>query len=79
MLALVIGVSLAFAAPPVPTAVERWGQWELELDGPMTGNPFVDVEIDATFSLSSRSEKYVRGCARAGVWKTTPTLVYACL
>lgn len=76
MLALVIGVSVA--APPVPTAVERWGQWELELDGPTTGNPFVDVEIDATFSLSSRSGKYV-AVRVLGVWKNTPTLPYTCL
>lgn len=42
---------LVGTAPPAPTSVERWGQWELELDGPPTGNPFMDVQIEAAFSM----------------------------
>jgi len=33
-----------------PASVERWGLFELELEGPDEGNPFVDVRLDAVFS-----------------------------
>ena len=33
-----------------PPVVERWGVFELEIDGPEHGNPFVDVELTATFT-----------------------------
>jgi hypothetical protein len=31
-------------------SVERWGVFELELNGPSTGNPFVDVRFGAVFT-----------------------------
>ena len=34
--------------------IERWGTYELTLDGPQTGNPFVDVELTAEFRLNDR-------------------------
>jgi hypothetical protein len=35
--------------------VERWGQVELNFTAPSTGNPFVDVELGATFVLQEAS------------------------
>jgi len=39
-----------FASAAAPTRVEQWGLFELNLNGPTTGNPFVDVELSAQFS-----------------------------
>ena len=36
-----------------PVTVERWGVFELSIDGPAHGNPFVDVELTATFTLGN--------------------------
>lgn len=33
-----------------PASVERWGTFELELKGPVEGNPFVDVWLSAVFT-----------------------------
>lgn len=35
--------------------VEQWGTAEIELAGPREGNPFVDVELSATFRQGTRS------------------------
>ncbi|HEY8456804.1 MAG TPA: DUF5060 domain-containing protein [Actinopolymorphaceae bacterium] len=35
--------------------VERWGIFELALDGPQTGNPFAEVELHATFQHRNRT------------------------
>ncbi|MEE2627959.1 MAG: DUF5060 domain-containing protein, partial [Candidatus Latescibacterota bacterium] len=32
------------------TAVEQWARFEVRLDGPSAGNPFVDVQLIAEFS-----------------------------
>ena len=32
--------------------IERWGTYELTLNGPQSGNPFVDVELTAEFRLN---------------------------
>jgi hypothetical protein len=37
-----------------PQQVERWGIFELSLDGPAEGNPFVDVKFGAHFSQGHR-------------------------
>ena len=34
--------------------VERWGVFELVLEGPASGNPFVDVALSAQFSHQNR-------------------------
>jgi hypothetical protein len=59
--------SLAALANAVPSAlaetahagaqsnVPQWEVFELTLDGPATGNPFLDVQLTATFSLGHRS------------------------
>lgn len=33
---------------------ERWGLFELELNGPCSGNPFVDVDLTAEFKYNNR-------------------------
>jgi len=47
---LAIGASEAEAAEEV----ERWGIFELSLEGPSNGNPFLDVEVNAQFTCNSR-------------------------
>jgi hypothetical protein len=39
--------AVAFAAP---ASVERWGVFELELKGPASGNPFVEVRFSTVFT-----------------------------
>jgi hypothetical protein len=34
--------------------VEQWGMYEIALEGPSTGNPFVDVRLSAVFDNGSR-------------------------
>jgi hypothetical protein len=36
-------------------AVEQWGTFELSLEGPATGNPFVDVELSGKFTQGDRA------------------------
>ncbi|MAG13435.1 MAG: DUF5060 domain-containing protein [Spirochaetales bacterium] len=36
------------------SSVEKWDMFELDLKGPSDGNPFLDVEIGATFALGDR-------------------------
>ena len=33
------------------TVIEQWGQFEISLKGPSTGNPFMDVHLASTFVL----------------------------
>ncbi len=40
-----------------PQQIERWGVYEIELTGPREGNPFVDVQLSATFRQKNRSVK----------------------
>ncbi|SMF65411.1 protein of unknown function [Alteromonadaceae bacterium Bs31] len=35
--------------------VEKWGIFELTLDGPVKGNPFLDVQLSATFTHANMS------------------------
>jgi len=66
MLKLSSAGSLAALASSVPviaetpaqaagSAVPRWEVFEATLTGPSTGNPFVDVQLTATFSLGHRT------------------------
>ena len=34
--------------------VEQWGVWETSLDGPREGNPYLEVQLSATFSRDGR-------------------------
>jgi hypothetical protein len=48
-------LTVRFTAAAQPTRVEQWGIFEVNLNGPTTGNPFVDVELTARFSQGSTS------------------------
>lgn len=55
-----LGSGLAVAAAPAlaqasPGATERWGVHELVLQGPSVGNPFVEVDVAATFRQGERA------------------------
>src|SRR5437764_15337305 len=56
-LAALATVRGAAAAPPAsaPSAVERWGMFDLALPGPADGNPFVDVALTARFTREHES------------------------
>ena len=43
----------AWITPNPTTTVERWNRFELSLTGPSVGNPFVEVELSATFTLAN--------------------------
>ena len=47
---VLIALSLLAATPQT---VERWRSFEIALRGPATGNPFVDVQVSATFTLAN--------------------------
>ena len=36
--------------PPVGQSVKQWDIFEIELKGPSTGNPFLDVTLTASFT-----------------------------
>jgi hypothetical protein len=40
---------------PLSLQVQQWGVAEIVLDGPSTGNPFTDVELNATFTVAGKS------------------------
>ena len=48
ILLVCVFVAPAFAAAPA-ARIEQWGLFELNLNGPTVGNPFVDVELSAQF------------------------------
>jgi hypothetical protein len=52
---LAAGLLFAAALPSPAAAVEQWGLFELALRGPTDGNPFVDVELSATFTHGDRT------------------------
>src|SRR5579862_3872547 len=51
--------SLAVLVAATPT-VEQWGVFELALNGPTNGNPFLDVNFSVRFS-QNRTEMEVNG------------------
>jgi len=53
LLALCALAQAAIAAP----AVERWGSTEITLSGPAGGNPFMEVDLSATFRNGARTVK----------------------
>ncbi|NLD44049.1 MAG: DUF5060 domain-containing protein [Chloroflexi bacterium] len=42
-------------SPRCETSVERWGLYELRLQGPTHGNPFTEVRFGASFTLGHRA------------------------
>jgi hypothetical protein len=49
---LVIPLSFFFILPlyAAPASIEQWGVFEVALDGPTNGNPFLDVKFSARFT-----------------------------
>ena len=39
--------------PTFTKEIEQWDQFELELQGPSSGNPFLDVSLTGNFSINS--------------------------
>jgi hypothetical protein len=54
---LAVLVISSFTVVPAGAAgsVEQWGVYEIEMNGPAEGNPFVDVRFSAVFTNGSRS------------------------
>ena len=50
-LVLLTGAATALAAD----TVERWGTYEIALRGPATGNPFVDIHLEARFRFGNHA------------------------
>ena len=48
---------LPLAAIAAETEVEQWGIFELSLEVPMNGNPFIDVNLSAEFKLDDKVVK----------------------
>ncbi len=59
-LLLIVLVSSAFCQIMSEEVVEKWNFFEIALEGPSKGNPFMDVELTAVFSQSDKSVR-VRG------------------
>ena len=45
---------LSFPSAMHAADVEQWGMWELSLDGPRDGNPYIDAHVTARARHSSR-------------------------
>jgi hypothetical protein len=57
MLGVTLGVGVTAGAPALAEAteqIERWGVWEVALQGPTTGNPFIDVDLAGVFEGGER-------------------------
>ncbi|XLZ72148.1 pectinesterase family protein [Massilia sp. SR12] len=52
---LLLACVLLFSAAAQADPVEQWGTAEIALAGPQDGNPFVEVELSATFRQGQRS------------------------
>ena len=52
---LVFGLTLPPAAAASIDTVPQWGIYEVVLNGPTNGNPFLDVRLSAVFNNGSRS------------------------
>ncbi|MFC2124970.1 DUF5060 domain-containing protein [Bacteroidota bacterium] len=46
-------INLVFAINP-PIDVEKWGMYEITLKGPVKGNPFHEVQLQATFTHANK-------------------------
>lgn len=61
-----VATAAAGAVPAVPAfaageTVERWGVYEIVLNGPKMGNPFVDITLSATFTVAGGQPVKVPG------------------
>lgn len=55
LVSLLLAGSSLRSADSLPTPVERWGRFEVALDGPSAGNPFAEVNLSAVFSHGAKS------------------------
>jgi hypothetical protein len=53
-MALCAAPANAIGAAPAHALVERWGSADIDLAGPATGNPFMEVELSAVFRQGQR-------------------------
>lgn len=51
----ILGCSIAFAQPGATPNIERWGIYELSLEGPAAGNPYLQAPLEAEFRNGSRT------------------------
>jgi Domain of unknown function (DUF5060)/Protein of unknown function (DUF4038)/Domain of unknown function (DUF5605) len=53
-----VGAAASVQAAPVKTEspIERWDTYEIELAGPADGNPFLDVDLSATFEHDGKQQ-----------------------
>ncbi len=63
-----VAATPAFAAKP-PRNVERWGLFEVALDGPSSGNPIDDVRLAAIFTCDDRTIRVPGFYDGAGVYR----------
>jgi len=54
---MILGGALSLVGPAhaQSASIERWGLYEITLDGPKDGNPFVDVTLSADFTNGSQT------------------------
>jgi len=57
------------ASSDSPSAVERWGLFEIALDGPSDGNPFLDTQLAAEFRFEHRAVEAAGFYDGNGVYK----------
>ena len=58
LIILLISTTAQFShAQPIQTEVEQWDIFELSLNGPQEGNPFLDVKLSARFIRGDRVVK----------------------
>ena len=50
MKAIVLLLAIALGGSLSASTVERWGLFEMNLPGPASSNPYVEVRVSATFS-----------------------------
>jgi hypothetical protein len=55
ILGLLFSIFAFMPAAAAANTVPQWGVYEIELNGPTNGNPFLDVRFSAVFSNGSRS------------------------
>lgn len=60
---------MARSAEPNGPHIEQWGLFELSLEGPATGNPFLDVEFSARFTRGDRQVKVAGFYDGAGTYR----------
>ena len=55
LLILLLSPNLFAAPDPSLVAVQQWDIYEIKLNGPTTGNPFLDIQFSATFTNDTKT------------------------